>query len=80
MFSKLTFGFFCSATKETRRRGGGTKTPTTICCEITVVTWFCGMVCFEVIHMFKGPKKIVSLGLPEECYDKIKELADDTYR
>ena len=38
------------------------------------------MVCFEVIHMFKGPKKIVSLGLPEECYDKIKELADDTYR
>ena len=30
--------------------------------------------------MFKGPKKIVSLGLPEECYDKIKELADDTYR
>ena len=30
--------------------------------------------------MFKGPKKTVSLGLPEECYDKIKELADDTYR
>lgn len=30
--------------------------------------------------MFKGPKKIVSLGLPEECYDKIKALADDTYR
>ena len=30
--------------------------------------------------MFKGPKKLVSLGLPEECYDKIKELANDTYR
>ena len=30
--------------------------------------------------MLKGPKKTVSLGLPEECYDKIKELADDTYR
>ena len=24
LVSKLTFGFFCSATKETRRRGGGT--------------------------------------------------------
>lgn len=30
--------------------------------------------------MLKGPKKTVSLGLPEECYVKIKELADDTYR
>ena len=30
--------------------------------------------------MLKGPKKIVSLGLPEEYYDKIKELAGDTYR
>ena len=30
--------------------------------------------------MLKGPKKTVHLGLPEECYDKIKELADDTYR
>ena len=30
--------------------------------------------------MFKGPKKTVSLGLPEECYDQIKELANDTYR
>ena len=30
--------------------------------------------------MLKGPKKTVALGLPEECYDKIKELADDTYR
>ena len=30
--------------------------------------------------MLKGPKKTVYLGLPEECYDKIKELADDTYR
>ncbi len=30
--------------------------------------------------MFKGPKKTVSLGLPEEYYDKIKTLADDTYR
>ena len=30
--------------------------------------------------MIKGPKKTVSLGLPEECYDKIKELANDTYR
>ena len=30
--------------------------------------------------MIKGPKKTVSLGLPEECYDKIKALADDTYR
>ena len=30
--------------------------------------------------MFKDPKKSVSLGLPEECYAKIKELADDTYR
>lgn len=30
--------------------------------------------------MFKGPKKTVALGLPKECYDKIKELADDTYR
>lgn len=30
--------------------------------------------------MLKGPKKPVSLGLPEECYDKIKELADDTNR
>ena len=30
--------------------------------------------------MLKGPKKIVRLGLPEECYNKIKELADDTCR
>ena len=30
--------------------------------------------------MLKGQKKTVSLGLPEECYVKIKELADDTYR
>ena len=30
--------------------------------------------------MFKGPKKIVSLGLPEECYDQIKKLATDTCR
>lgn len=30
--------------------------------------------------MLNGPKKTVHLGLPEECYDKIKELADDTYR
>ncbi len=30
--------------------------------------------------MFKGPKKIVSLGLPEECYNQIKELAEDNYR
>lgn len=30
--------------------------------------------------MFKGPKKTVALGLPEECYVKIKELADDTCR
>lgn len=30
--------------------------------------------------MLKGPKKTVRLGLPEECYGKIKELADDTYR
>lgn len=30
--------------------------------------------------MFKDPKKIVSLGLPEECYKQIKGLADDTYR
>lgn len=30
--------------------------------------------------MLKGPKKTVSLGLPEECYHKIKGLADDTYR
>ena len=30
--------------------------------------------------MRKGPKKTVALGLPEECYDKIKKLADDTYR
>ena len=30
--------------------------------------------------MLRGPKKTVSLGLPEECYEKIKELANDTYR
>jgi len=30
--------------------------------------------------MLKGPKKTVALGLPEECYKQIKELADDTYR
>ena len=30
--------------------------------------------------MIKGPKKTVSLTLPEEYYDKIKGLADDTYR
>lgn len=30
--------------------------------------------------MLKGPKKTVALGLPEECYDKVKKLADDTYR
>ena len=30
--------------------------------------------------MFKGPKKTVSLGLPEECYAQIKELAADTCR
>ena len=30
--------------------------------------------------MLKGPKKTVALSLPEECYDKIKELANDTYR
>ena len=30
--------------------------------------------------MRKVPKKTVSLGLPKECYDKIKALADDTYR
>lgn len=30
--------------------------------------------------MRKGPKKTVALGLPEECYKKIKNLADDTYR
>ena len=30
--------------------------------------------------MFKGRKKTVSLGLLQEYYDKIKELADDTYR
>lgn len=30
--------------------------------------------------MFKGPKKIVSLGLPEECHDQIKKLATDTCR
>ena len=30
--------------------------------------------------MIRGPKKTVSLGLPEECYDKIKDLAHDTYR
>lgn len=32
------------------------------------------------MHMINGPKKTVFLGLPEECYDKIKSLADDTYR
>jgi len=36
--------------------------------------------CLEVIQIFKGPKKVVSLGLPEECYNQIKELANDTYR
>ena len=30
--------------------------------------------------MIKGPKKTVSIALPEEYYNKIKELADDTYR
>lgn len=30
--------------------------------------------------MLKGPKKTVALGLPEECYNKIKGLADDTCR
>ena len=30
--------------------------------------------------MLKGPKKTVALTLPQECHDKIKELADDTYR
>ena len=30
--------------------------------------------------MFKDPQKIVSLGLPEECYNQIKELAKDTCR
>ena len=30
--------------------------------------------------MSKAPKKTVSLGLPNECYDKIKVLAEDTYR
>ena len=30
--------------------------------------------------MFKGPKKTVALGLPKECYSKLKELADNTYR
>lgn len=30
--------------------------------------------------MIKEPKKTVSLALPAECYDKIKTLADDTYR
>ena len=30
--------------------------------------------------MLKGPKKTVTLGLPEECYNKIKELADETCR
>lgn len=30
--------------------------------------------------MFKGPKKTVALGLPEECYKKIKALAEDNYR
>lgn len=35
---------------------------------------------FEVIYMIRGQKKTVALGLPEECYDKIKALADDTYR
>lgn len=30
--------------------------------------------------MLRGPKKTVGLGLPEECYKQIKELADDTYR
>ena len=30
--------------------------------------------------MLKESKKTVALGLPKECYDQIKELADDTYR
>ena len=30
--------------------------------------------------MLKGPKKTVVLGLPEECYHKIKALAEDNYR
>ena len=30
--------------------------------------------------MFNGTKKTVSLGLPEECYDKIKELAEENFR
>ena len=30
--------------------------------------------------MLKGPKKTVALGLPEEYYKRIKELADDTCR
>ena len=32
------------------------------------------------MYMFKGPKKTVALGLPEDCYNKIKNLAEDTYR
>ena len=30
--------------------------------------------------MFKGAKKTFALGLPEECYDRIKELVGETYR
>ena len=30
--------------------------------------------------MAKNPKKTAHIALPEECYDKIKVLADDTYR
>ncbi len=30
--------------------------------------------------MLKGEKKTVGLKLPEECYRRIKELADDTHR
>ena len=30
--------------------------------------------------MIKGPKKTISLELPQDCYDKLKGLANDTYR